>query len=271
MTSIRPTLLNHMNLVLEEFQPSIDHFRRCYDAEFMVDIPNPETQAGLFEIGRTIFEIFVPRAWLLTARYGPHYIGVEYRANIEEVRAAIAERGIRIVRDIGLALHTHPEDTLGVAFEFYDGDFHWREWDELGGRPIHPAEYWRDHPLGITGLKCYTLAVEDLAPASAFLQDFLSAEVLYEAERPALAARAVGLKVADGVIELQAPEGPGELQRYLYRYGEGIRSTVFQVRDIAAAGRFLAERGVETVPGAMEASLTVPASVNLGVIFEFAE
>lgn len=29
MTSIRPTLLNHMNVVLEDFQPSIDHFRRC--------------------------------------------------------------------------------------------------------------------------------------------------------------------------------------------------------------------------------------------------
>lgn len=237
----------------------------------MVDIPNPETQAGLFEIGRTIFEIFVPRAWLLTARYGAHYIGVEYRANIEEVRAAVAERGIRIVRDIGLALHTHPEDTLGVAFEFYDGDFHWREWDELGGRQIHPVEYWRDHPLGITGLKCFTLAVEDLEAARAFLQDFLSAEVLYEVGRPALAARAVGLKVADGVIELQAPEGPGELQRHLYRFGQGIRSTVFQVRDIAGAGRFLAGRGLETVPGAMESSLTVPASANLGVIFEFAQ
>lgn len=271
MTSIRPTLLNHMNVVLEDFQPSVAHFQRCYDAELMVDIPNPETQAGLFEIGRTIFEIFVPRAWLLTARYGAHYIGVEYRANIEEVRAAVAERGIRIVRDIGLALHTHPEDTLGVAFEFYGGDFHWREWDELGGRQIHSAEHWRDHPLGITGLKCFTLAVEDLSSASAFLQGFLSAEAVYEAERPALAARAVGLKVADGIIELQAPEGAGELQRHLYRYGPGIRSTVFQVQDIAAAGRFLAERGVETVAGAMEASLTVPAAANLGVIFEFAE
>lgn len=25
---------------------------------------------------------------------------------------------------IGLALHTHAADTLGVAFEFYDGAFH---------------------------------------------------------------------------------------------------------------------------------------------------
>jgi hypothetical protein len=271
MTSIRPSLLNHMNVVLEDFQASVAHFQRYYDAEFMVDIPNPETQAGLIEIGRTIFEIFVPRAWLLTARYGAHYVGVEYRANIEEVRAAVAERGIRIVRDIGLALHTHPEDTLGVAFEFYDGDFHWREWDELGGRQIHPAEYWLEHPLGITGLKCFTLAVEDLAKASTFLQGFLSAEVVYEVERPALSARAIGLKVADGVIELQAPDGPGELQRHLYRYGEGIRSTVFAVRNIAATARFLGQRGVEAVPGSMEASLTVPAAANLGVIFEFAE
>lgn len=271
-TSIRPVLLNHMNLVLRDFDESVAHFQRCFDAEFMVDIPNPETHAGLIEIGRVIFEIFTPRAWLLNARYGPHHLGVEYRADIEQVRAAIAERGIGIVRDIGLALHTDPADTLGVSFEFYDGDFHWRNWDELGGGQIHSATYWRDeHPLGLTGLKCYTLAVHDLAAARAFLESFLSAEPVYEAPRPAIAAQAVGLKVADCTIELLTPVGPGDVQRHLHRYGEGIRSTIFGTRDIDAVGRFLADRQVATVPGPTEASLAVPASENLGVIFEFAQ
>ena len=271
-TSIKPVLLNHMNLVLRDVAESTEHFRRCFDAEFMVDIPNPETHACLIEIGRVIFEIFTPRAWLLNARYGPHHIGVEYKADIAEVRAAVAERGIGIVRDIGLALHTDPADTLGVAFEFYDGDFHWRDWDALGGRQIHAAEYWRDeHPLGLTGLKCFTLAVHDLSAAQAFLESFLSAKPVYEAPRPAIAARAIGMQVADGIIELQMPEGAGELQHHLHRFGEGIRSTVFGVRDIAAVHRFLADRRVEFVAGAFESSLTVPAQANLGVIFEFAE
>ncbi len=271
-TSIKPVLLNHMNLVLRDFDASVEHFRKCFDAEFMVDIPNPETHACLIEIGRVIFEIFTPRAWLLNARYGPHHLGVEYRADIAEVRAAVAERGIGIARDIGLALHTDPADTLGVAFEFYDGDFHWREWDALGGRQIYPAGYWRDeHPLGLTGLKCYTLAVRDLAAARSFLESFLTAEPVYEAPRPAIAAQAIGLRVADGIVELLAPAGPGELQRHLDRFGEGIRSTVFGTRDIEAVRRFLVERGMVTVPGSFEASLTVPADANLGVIFEFAE
>lgn len=272
MTAIQPVQLNHLNLVLEDFDTSVAHFRELYDAEFMADIPNKETHACLIEIGRAIFEIFIPNAWFLTARYGAHYIGVEYRAEIEQVRAAVAERGIRIVRDIGLALHTHPADTLGVAFEFYDGEFHTRQWDALGGRQIHSAEHWRTvHPLGLTGLKCYTLAVHDLAEARAFLESFLSAEPAYEIERPAVGANAVGLRIADGVVELLAPTGPGEVADHLRRYGQGIRSTVFAARDLDAVRRYFAERGIALAQGTENSALAVPATANLGVIFEFAE
>lgn len=272
MTSIRPVQLNHLNLVLEDFDASVAHFARLYDAEFMADIPNPETHACLIEIGRVIFEIFIPRAWFLTARYGAHYIGVEYRADIAEVRAAVAGRGIRIVRDIGLALHTHPADTLGVAFEFYDGEFHTRTWDALGRRAMHSAQHWRDvHPLGLTGLKNYTLAVHDLKAAQGFLEGFLSAKPVYEAARPAVGAQAVGLRVADGTIELLAPTDPGELADHLRRYGEGIRSTVFAARDLDAVRHTFAARGVDLVQGTEDTALAVPASANLGVIFEFAE
>lgn len=272
MTAITPRRMNHLNLVLRDFDASVAHFGELYGAEFMVDIPNPTTHACLIEIGRVIFEIFIPQEWLLSSRLGAHYVGVEYAADMAQVRAAVAERGVGVVRDIGLALHTDPADTLGVAFEFYDGEFHERSWDALGGRQIHPAEYWRDaHPLGITGLKCYTLAVHGLVAAQAFLTGFLSAETVYEASRPALAAQAIGLRVADGMIELQAPAGPGELDRHLRRCGQGIRSTVFAVRDLAAVRRYFAERGVELVPGYAEGALAVPASANLGVIFELAE
>jgi len=269
--AIHPVRLNHFNLVLENFEASVTHFADLFGAELLADIPNPETHACLIEIGRTIFEIFIPRAWLLSARYGPHFVGLEYQADMAVVRQAVAERGIRVVRDVGVALHTHPDDTLGVAFEFYDGYFHDRTWDALDGRLMHSASYWADeHPLGITGLKCWTLAVHDLLQASEFLTGFIGARPAYEAERSGIAARAQGLRVADDVIELLAPTGPGELDAHLQRYGEGIRSVVFAVRDLDKVRGYFADRGVALVAGSLDGALAIPATNNLGVIFEFA-
>jgi hypothetical protein len=269
--SIHPVRLNHLNVVLQNFDASIAHFEKLYGAEFVVDIPRTEMHAGLIEIGRVIFELFVPHEYLLNARYGPHYVGVEYQADMDIVREAIAERGIRIVRDIGEALHTHPADCFGIAFEFYGGYFHDRHWPNLGG-PIKPAAYWRDeHPLGLTGLKGYTVAVHNLPAAIAFLQSFLAGEVVYEEPRPAIGARAVGLKVADAIVELVAPISEGALLKHLHRFGEGIRSTVFATRDIERAREYLREGGVEPVPGDAPGTLAVPAASNLGVIFEFSE
>ena len=55
------------------------------------------------------------------------------------------------------------------------------------------------------GLKGYTVAVSDIDAASNFLRTFLAAEVLYQAPREAVAARAVGFQVADAVVELITP------------------------------------------------------------------
>ena len=271
-TTIRPIRVNHMNVVLEDFDAGLRHFEDLYGAEFLNDIPQPELHAGLFETGRVIFEMFVPRAYLLLARYGPHYLGLEYQADMAVVRQAIAERGIRIIRDIGVAVHTHPEDTFGVAFEFYGDYFHDRPAWKQTGRPMRSAAFWRDeHPLGLTGLKGYTLAVRDIRAASEFIQGFLGGEPVYEAPRDAIAGRAVGLQVADAVVELVTPTAEGVLERHLNRYGEGIRSTVFGVRDVEQARSYFAGRGVQLADGGAPGAFAVPAEANQGVIFEFAE
>ena len=261
-----------MNIVLEDFDDGLRHFQDLYGAEFLSDIPQKELHAGLFETGRVIFEIFVPHAYILMSRYGPHYLGLEYQADMGVVRQAIAERGIRIIRDIGPAVHTHPEDTFGVAFEFYGDYFHDRPaWKETGA-PMKSAAYWRDeHALGLTGLKGYTLAVHDIAAASEFVQSFLGGAPAYEAPREAIGGRAIGLQVADAVVELVTPTGEGELSRHLHRYGDGIRSTVFGVRDIEQARRYFGARSVPLVAGGAPGSFAVPAEANKGVIFEFAE
>jgi hypothetical protein len=268
--AIRPLRTNHLNVVLQDFDRSIEHFRRLFDAEFIVDIPRPEMHAGLVAIGRVIFELFVPHEYLLNARYGPHYIGVEYRADMDLVRAAVASHGIRIVRDIGLALHTHPEDCFGIAFEFYDGEFHDRHWDALGGT-LKSEAFWRDeHPLGLTGLKGYSIAVADSVAAGAFLRSFLGAVPLYREARPALGASAEGLRVADAIVELLAPTSDGPIRRHLDRFGNGIRSTVFGVRDLDQARRYFAARGIEIESDTAPDIITIAPAANLGILFEFA-
>jgi hypothetical protein len=270
-TSIHCKRVNHMNVVLEDFTASMDHFTSLYGAQFVSDMPQTEWHAGLFVMGRVLFELFAPYEFLLNSRYGPHFVGLEYETDLDEARQAIAERGIRISRDIGAAVHTHPADGFGVAFEFYNGNFHdaprptWRE-------QMKPDEYWRDeHPLGLTGLKGYTVAVADVDAASDFFQDFLSAQVRSDTSRPDIAARAVGLEMADSTVELLAPVGDGAIREHVQRFGDGIRATVFSVRDLAQAERYFADRGVTLEAGDAPDRLAVPADANRGVIFEFSE
>lgn len=269
--SIHPVRVNHFNVVVEDFDASVAHLQNLYGAEFLVDLPQREWRACLVAIGRVIIELFVPHTFLLNSRYGPHYLGIEYQADLDEVREVLATRGIRIARDIGPALHTHPADCFGVSLEFFAGSFHEREWPTLGGR-MKSAAYWRDqHGLGLTGLKAYTVGVTDIDAASSFFQSCLGAEVQYEAARPAIAARAIGLQVADAIVEIVTPVGAGTLDQHLRRFGDGIRSIVFGTRDITQARRYFAERNVELAPGTAPNTFAVPASANLGLIFEFAE
>lgn len=279
-TTIHPIRLNHMNVLMEDAEAAKRHVLEKYDAEFPADIPKAEYHAFLFATGGVLFEAFCPRVYLLNSRYGPHYLGVEYQADMDTVVAAVKERGMRIVRESRLerdlagnpsyALHTHPADGFGVAYEFYHDDFHTWNWPDIG-RKVRPTAEWADHPLGHTGQKGYTHAVADIEAATAFLEGFLAAEPIYEEERPAIGARVRGLKIADVVVELQTSSGDGEVAQHLYRYGDGVRSTVFGVRNVDAARRYLEQRGLPVVSGSAPGSIAVPAEANFGVIFEFAE
>jgi hypothetical protein len=211
--------------------------------------------------------------FLLNDRYGAHYLGIEYSCeSVADARAAVAERGMRISRDIGVAIHTNPADSFGMSFEFWEGTFHDNDWPLLGGGKMKSESYWRDeHPLGLTGLESYSVAVADIDAASSFFQDFVDAKPVYEEFRPEVAARVIGLQVADAVVELMTPTGEGTLQRHLYRYGDGIRSTVFGARDIEAVRCYFADKAVNLVPGDAPERLALPAGKNRGLIFEFAE
>lgn len=279
-TSIKPIRLNHMNMVIENHAQGIRHIKDMFDAEIVASQEKPEYSMILWATGSVLFEAFVPSVWLLTARYGPHFVGVEYQADMNTVVKAVEERQMRIIRESryekdlagnpGYALHTHPADGFGVSYEFYHDDFHTWNWPDLGGK-IKPLEDWAGHPLGHTGQKGYTQAVADIDAASEFLQGFLGAKPVYEADRPAIGARAIGLEIADIVVELQTPTGDRELARHLYRYGDGIRSTIFGVRNLEQARRYLEDRGLPTTEGSNPDRIAIPAEANLGVVFEFSE
>jgi len=270
-TSIRCRRMSHPNLVLEDYDASLAHFTKVFGAELILDMPRAEWHACLIDIGGVIIEIFAPPAFMLNSRQGPHILGIEYEADMTEVRAAVADHGVRIFRDLDVALHTHPADGFGVDFEFYQGSFYKNEPPVLL-KPVMPAEYWRDqHPLGLMGLKAYTLAVSDIAAADRFIKSFISGEPIYDEARPAIGARAVGLQVADCVVELLSPTGAGSLQRELQRIGEGMHSLVFRVRNLEQARGYFTERDVELIAGTAPDRFAIAPAANRGVYFEFSE
>jgi hypothetical protein len=273
VTSIQPKLLNHVNIVPDDYDQAVEHFMDFYGGRFLLDVPvGGEHRACLIEIGRMIIEIFTPSfGMLLKQMPGAGILGVEYQADIEQVRETIAELGMPIAMDHGEVLHVHADDCLGVSVEFYALPF-------VGeGRveavpPLESQAYWRDeHPLGLTGLMGYTLAVHDATAAGHFLKRFLSAETIYEEARPVQGGHAVGLKIADCIVELLAPTGPGTIASHLEQAGEGIFSVVFAASDMDRVRSYHSERSVELMDGLAPGRLGVPPSINHGIFVEFTE
>ncbi|MFI5046063.1 MAG: VOC family protein [Acidimicrobiia bacterium] len=268
---IRTIRVNHVNVVLEDFDATVEHFERLFGGRLVLDLPQATWHACLMDVGRVIFELFMPNDFFLHTRYGPHYIGIEYQVeDLDAARQVLAERGIRVARELGVALHSHPADCHGVSLELWTGYFH--DNDDMLATKMEPPGYWRDeHPLGLTGLKRYTVAVTDMEPALEDFQAVFQHEVVYEEARPAFSGTAIGLRIADSVLELVAPDGDGPLHQHLVEHGEGIRSTVFGVRDLGQARDYFAARGVELEPGTAPGAFAIPAEHNRGVLFEFSE
>ena len=262
--------VSHTNLVIENLDASVAFLSDIYGASFMLDLPGPDWHACLVEIGGLVVELFEPKNFMLNSRIGPHYLGIEYEVDLAEARAAVADHGIRIMRDIVAAIHTDPADGFGVDYEFFDGTFYGPDAPHVTTR-TRGAEYWATHPIGFTALIGYTHAVSDLAAASTFLQSFLGAKPVYEVVRAGLGARAIGLRIADDICELVSPMSDGPLLREMLRVGHGIRSTVYGVSDVAVARAYFESRGLRVIEGTAPGSIAVDPRDNLGILFEFAE
>lgn len=266
--------MNHINAMVEDFDASVDHLADLYGAQFNLDLPGPHWHACLVTIGGVMFEVFAPTEYLLTARLGPHYVGVEYQVDdVDAARTDVVARSMRVVRELGSAFHVHPAEAFGVAWEFFNRSFQDPDDPPVPyTEPLRTSEYWRrEHPVGYLGLKRYSVVVADLKTAREFFEDFLGARVVYETARPLAAARGVGLQVGDTIVELLTPSGAGSIERYLARYGDGIRSVVFAVADLDGAQRHFAEHGARVRPGDADDSFAIGPEGNLGLLFEFSE
>jgi hypothetical protein len=273
--------VNHINAIMDGHEATISHFRDRFDCQLNQTMPDrgDGTDACLMTLGGVMFDFFAPKErgergqGALLARYGDHYVGIEYQVpDVAAARQVCEERGVRVINDLDTFFFTYPGSTFGISWELWDGDWHAPHPDNPRFTAVHPPSYWRDeHPMGLDGLARVSVAVRDVDAAVGRLQDLTDAPIVDKPSRPAAAARGVALQVGDAVFELLEPTGEGALGAYLDRYGERIRSTVFRATDLDGVERFLAARGFDVTPGDADGTIAVPPQQNKNLMFEFTE
>jgi hypothetical protein len=279
---------SHLNLLSDGYERTKARLIELFDVQINLEIPAREgddTDAFLFTLGGVITEAFCPRQRAergqgrLLALYGEHYLGVEFGVtDVAEARRTCESLGVRIIRDDGHLIFTHPGACCGMAWELFEGDFHRPPHGGFEGdegmpahwTPIKPMSWWRDeHPMGVVGLSRVTVAVRDVDAAAAQFCGVVAAEVVGRPDRPG--AQALQLVAGGTVFELLAPTGDGALASFLERYGERMRSAVYRVADLGRVEAHLAGKGVTTEPGDAADTIAVPRADILNLGFEFTE
>jgi catechol 2,3-dioxygenase-like lactoylglutathione lyase family enzyme len=279
MTQLRVAKLVHVNQLVDDFAGAGTFYADVFGArEYWRGYDEDQRRdASLFVVGDACFELFAPvdRTSLLgasLARFGNSWHSFEWQVpDLEEAAAALAERGIRVTTyRPGSFLMTHPADCHGLLLELCPLEMTGDPRIEAGWDPSP----WRDeHPLGMTGLHGLSIAVRDAPAAADWLIDLVAgAEVAYREPRAEVDADAVGVRIADHVVELVQPRGTGgPIAGYIGRSGQRLRSVEFGVLDARAARAYLEEQGLRIVPGSREDAFAVAEEDNWGVRWEFAE
>jgi hypothetical protein len=263
--------INHINVIAEGFEPTIQHFRDRVG--FTLDRKNPDyfgIDFCLMSLGGVMFALYIPKAkgeggqGRLLARYGDFYNGIEYQvADVADTRRVCEERDVRIIQDSGGVFHTYPGSTFGVSFEIFGGDF--RQFDQ-------PAGFWEnEHPLGLTGLARLTVAVNNVDAAVARLQELTESPTIGSVSRPQAAARGTQVQVGEAVWELLEPTGDGRLAEFVDRYDQRIRSVVWRAADLGKVEKYFSDQNLRVIPGDAEDSLAIDPAQNKNLLFEFTE
>jgi len=263
--------INHINVIVEGFEPTIEHFRDRVG--FVLDRKNPDyfgIDFCLMTLGGVMFACFVPKVkgeggqGRLLARYGDFYNGLEYKvADVADARRLCDEHDVRVIQDRGGVFDTYPGSILGVSFEIFGGDF---------SEFAQPPGFWEnEHPLGLTGLARLTVAVNDVDAAVARLQEITGSPTIGPVSRSRAAAKGMQLRVGEAVWELLEPTSEGRLTDFLGRYDQRIRSVVWRARDLSQVEKYLTSQGFDMIAGDADDSLAIDPAQNKNLLFEFTQ
>jgi len=275
MTTIRPKLVNHINFVPSDYDTSLAHLTDFYGARHLMDVPvTPPDRACLLDLGGVYIELFTPgfagNLKTFDAGIGCN-LGLEFQTDLEDVRAAIAERKYSGIIDYGSVIHVHGDNIYGIALEFFEKPFFGPDRIEAVPPVASPA-YWReDHPLGLLGLMGLTVAVSDADAAAADFCSLLAGKSTPGETRPTAGAKAVSVEIADTIVEFLEPVADGPVSDHLKRFGPGVMSNVFRVRNLEQARNFHADRNVATIVGLAADRIAAPPALNQGILFEFVQ
>lgn len=278
MSVIEVEKLTHINQLLGDFVEANRFYHEVFMAqEYMNSYHEAEKRdASLFVVGDTCIELFSPRTPTSSlgrqlSRFGDCWHSLEWKVpDLEAAKATLDERNIRQGSYYpGSFLMTHPKDSHGMILEMCP---HEMPNDPRLEPDWTPAPWSDEHPIGIVGLNYLSVAVRDLPGAAEFLTDLVGAEPIYEIDREPAGGRAVGLRIADHVIELLAPtRSSGPAGSYMERFGPRMRSIIFQVKSLRALEIYLAERQLRTVPGDFTGATGIDPADNYGVLWQFTE
>ena len=300
MSKVELIHYNHMNQLVDSYDGAVLHFKEVLGAQFLFEPPaNPFTHACLANFGGAVIELVEKRRpmgvrpegtsaepghytsfWYCPGttgfildwdRLGPHFAGCEFLvADLGKAMEATKAQGLRIFDQSEWDFFlTYGEQCQGISFELTTVDWYSRPSPPWYEEEMKDASYWRDeHPLGITGYR-FSVALNSIARTAEFFRNCCGSTVQYEEDRPQIAAKAIGVQLADVVVDFLTPTGAGPIRSFIDQYDERIRSMIFQVKNIDAVRRYFEDKKVPLVSGDVPNSVAIVPDQNLGVLYQF--
>jgi len=283
--------IQHLNFVVDDYDAALRHFVDNLGARhnWELEVPNrpDDLRCSLITLGPQLFEIFGPEPGSrhgiarIRERRGAGFVGIEWglgegSMNLDDLVTAkkvLAEHGIRIKYEPvdrywpGTWLVSEPDDLFGLTLECFIGTWYVPEVAGYGMEPVAPVSFWRDeHPLGIHGLRNFTMAVHDVGAAAKRWQDLTGADEV--SCGPAADRMVRYFTAANTTMGLVAPTSDNQVGTYLDRRGESIYSVSYLVNDPAHVAVHLSSKAVP-VERVNDEVVVVPAEGNHGVRIEF--
>jgi catechol 2,3-dioxygenase-like lactoylglutathione lyase family enzyme len=273
----------HVTHVVDDLDAAVSWYERVFGVRQFGRSSPFGAELALLAVADAVFQPMTPVAGATRAgaaqfrqRFGEHLHSLAlYVEDDEDLVRSLRERGYFLAGSSGAELSrlpdeiwTRPRETP-CLFEFFRRP--------LSSDPRFQAgwdrDYWRtQHPLGMLGVACLTVAVPDIEAAKTFFVDALGGKVVHESDATPYGTRSTFVALGQStVMEVAQPVEPESLAAQdLERHGNILHAVTVRVVDTGQAGRHLASNGVawsEPAPG----HLLVEPDQAHGVVFRFTD